>query len=292
MVDNPDNDDDLELGVFVYDLRPKPTILPPQPWWKRHATALREAGLGSIAFACALAAWTLGGDMILTAVVISVGWIAGSIGLITAPQKTTAWKSWRVSALFLVFLAEGGFLYWHFHSPEEPPSLIGGASINFSIPPIKKMPNGLNILPIRVTNSGDAPMLNYTYHFAQSFSGHLLTSKEENDLFNEYVGSKFYPEIEKATPEQRLPDDIFNSLVPGGYFELSQPNKEYNDDSIQQMSNEKLFVYDFLVVRYTDKLSMKKTYYYAEYCARRLFWKTPSPHAESIISSSTLENRR
>jgi hypothetical protein len=269
MVDDPGNHDDEEWGVFVYDLRPQPTS--PQPWWKRHATALRETGLGSVAFACALAAWTLGGDMVLTAIVIWVGLIAGAIGLVTAPQKTTPWKLWRVGGLFLFFLAEGGFLYSHFHGSVEAPSLLQGASINFSIPPVEKMPNGSNILRIRVTNSGDTPMLNFSYHYGQTFSRRLLTAVEENDLFNEYVGSKFYPDIEKATPEQRLPDDIFSSLVPGGYFELSQPNKEYNDDQIQQMTNEELFVYDFLIVRYTDKLSMKKTYYYAEYCAQRLF---------------------
>jgi hypothetical protein len=164
-------------------------------------------------------------------------------------------------------------LYWHFHGSEAPPSLIEGASVNFSIPPVKKMPTGSNILPIRVTSSGDATVLNFTYQFAQSISDKLITVEEENKLFNEYVGSKFYPGIEKATPEQRLPNDIFNNLVPGGYFELSQPNKEYDDDQIQQMKNEKLFVYDFLVIRYTDKFPMRQTYYYGEYCARRLFVK-------------------
>jgi hypothetical protein len=275
----------MGMSEIPTEYRAVQILIPPppdDPFWrrvrdffKRHLNSIISHPVCAFFFAgavaCVLGVWLSNGDLFAMIPVLALGWIFAALGWWWAPNLSLPVRIiWIVVSAFPLS-GEGYIVYWHFHDTEKPPQLFEGASVNFSIPPVEKMPDGSNILQIRVTNSGDTPMLNFSYHYAQSFSGRLLTVVEENDLFNEYVSSKFYPELEKATPEQRLPDDIFSSLVPGGYFELSQPNKEYNEDQIQQMTNEKLFVYDFLVVRYTDKLSMKKTYYYAEFCAQRLF---------------------
>lgn len=85
----------------------------------RNAAAIREAGLGVLAFGCALAPLGFGGDMLLTAIVLSVGWVLGTIGLGTAPKKSIAWKFTTIILLAVFFCAETAFLYWHFHGIPE-----------------------------------------------------------------------------------------------------------------------------------------------------------------------------
>jgi hypothetical protein len=274
MSDTPDGENDWVYGV--YDLRPKsqlplPAPAPPppkQPWWKRHATALRETGLGGIAFTCAIAAWTLGGDMTLTTIVVFVGWLAGSIGLATAPEKSTLWKWSRIVALFLAFLTESGFLYWHFHGSEKPPALASGASVGFAPQGPRLLSDGY-VFPMRIVNSGDAAMLNYDYRFGETSFNHILTVGEMNDAFDDAAGKEFYPLVEKVPRERLFPRSILNSIKPGNFIEPIQPTYRFSEDQIQQINGRRLFVYHFVVIRYTDPSSMERdTYYYGEYCAR------------------------
>jgi hypothetical protein len=96
-----------------------------------------------------------------------------------------------------------------------------------------------------------------------------LTVQEENKQFDELAGSKFYPDIEKADKENISPDAIFNRLDHGQALQLMQPKIKLDSNQLNQINSEKLFVYDFLVFRYTDKSSLqKRNYYYAEFCGR------------------------
>jgi hypothetical protein len=95
-----------------------PTAHEPEPrksWWARNATGIRETGLGALSFGCVIAALGLGGDMTLTIIVLLVGWVLGTIALVTAPHLSTTWKVITTILLFLFFTGETGFLYWHFH---------------------------------------------------------------------------------------------------------------------------------------------------------------------------------
>ena len=53
--------------------------------------------------------------MTLTLIVLIVGFLLGSLALVTLPEKPPRWKLIAVLALSIVFVVEGGFLYWHYH---------------------------------------------------------------------------------------------------------------------------------------------------------------------------------
>jgi hypothetical protein len=81
-------------------------------------SALRLARPIALAFAasftCAGVAWSLGGDMTLVIVALIAGWMLGSIGIATVPRKSNRWRALGIVVLLLLFIGEGGFLYWHF----------------------------------------------------------------------------------------------------------------------------------------------------------------------------------
>jgi hypothetical protein len=126
------------------------SVAPRRPsWWQRniskHATWLREAGLGGASFALALTALGLGGDMTLISIVLLAAWVVGSIALAMAPEKSRFWKIGTVVALSLFFLTEEGSLYWHFRKPDpssatpitpttEPPAALPQQAIKIAEP--------------------------------------------------------------------------------------------------------------------------------------------------------------
>lgn len=241
--------------------------------FSKSCTSFVRAVEFGLAFACVVAALTVGADPMLLIVLLVAGWVFAILGILSSnlSDRTAKFACFWAAVFFAI---EGALLHLHAVPSSlatDSMSLTNGASITFSLPPTKMMADGLNILPIRVTSSGDADLLNYTYYFGQAISDHLLSIREENNQFDRSVTQKFYPEIQKASAEQLFPEEIYNSLSPGGWFELGQPRGELSGDQIDRLKKGLLFLYDFLVVRYTDKNSMRKRYYYGEYCARRLF---------------------
>jgi hypothetical protein len=206
--------------------------------------------------------------MTLTAIVLLTGWMFGSIGVATAPYKAPAWKLCGIVLVFLFFAGWGGFLYWHFRkSPGD--GLAEGASVILTALGPMPLRDGSYNFPVKIDTQGEDSVLNYTYWFGQHISDHILTVQEENKQFDELAGSKFYPDIEKADKENISPDAIFNRLDHGQALQLMQPKIKLDSNQLNQINSEKLFVYDFLVFRYTDKSSLqKRNYYYAEFCGR------------------------
>ncbi len=113
MSDSEDFGETFVRSEVVFPVLPRPS------WWARNADTVRELGLGTLSSGCALAPFGFGGDMTLTAIVLSAGWVLGSIALGTVPQKSFAWKSLAILLLFVFFCAETGFLYWHFHGTPQ-----------------------------------------------------------------------------------------------------------------------------------------------------------------------------
>jgi hypothetical protein len=205
----------------------------------------------------------MAGDMELTSIALFVGWALGGVGVVTAPGKDAWWKAWGLLILAVVFFAEGLFLDRHFHSGESPSMAIGGSfQITTAAPQLS--PNGLFDFPVAMRNNGDDSILNYSYWFGQRPTDKLLTIAEENKYFDEAT-KVFLEHLE----EQKTPN-IINLLKPGDTAVISQPKVHYDRDAFNRIAQGQEFVYDFVVVHYTDKKSIaERAYYIAEYCARR-----------------------
>jgi hypothetical protein len=245
---------------------------PPESWWKRHiarrATAIREWGLGGLSFGCVVAAFGLGGDMELTGVVLSVGWILGGVAILTAPKWSAFLKAVTILALTLFFGFDGVFLNRHFHA-QEIPSVGAGATIAFAVLPPRLLANGVYKFPLRVYNSGNEAVLNYYFQFGEVVAARLLTAQEEDESFKELVSEPFNATAAIARSEMLKSQQIINSIPVGGFYEVMQSNAGLNADQTQQINSGKIFAYHFLALEYTDKASFASgLFYYAEYCGR------------------------
>jgi hypothetical protein len=115
MSDSQDFGDRFYATQTAFPVPPDPDPEARQSWWTRNADTVRELGFGTLSSACALAPFGFGGDMTLIVIILSAGWILGSIALWTWPQKTIVWRAVAIFLLFAFFCIETGFLYWHFH---------------------------------------------------------------------------------------------------------------------------------------------------------------------------------
>jgi hypothetical protein len=103
-------------GTYVFPIPPDDGLLS-RLSFKARATITTGEFAGALT--CAAVAWSVGADMTLTIGALFAAWILGSIGIATVPAKSGPWKVLAVIGLFLVFAAEGRFLYWHFQPKAE-----------------------------------------------------------------------------------------------------------------------------------------------------------------------------
>jgi hypothetical protein len=92
--------------------------LPPDESWWRGLSSSWKTGISTVeftlAFACAIAAWTVGADIVLRVIALIVGWIFASFGFATVANKTGMWRVSGVLIAFAILAVEGGFLTWHY----------------------------------------------------------------------------------------------------------------------------------------------------------------------------------
>src|SRR5437879_769537 len=96
--------------------------LPPKRWrrlFDRNISVIRTVEFG-LALGCIWAAWTAGGDMWLVIPALILGFCFAAVGIAMVPGLSNIRKfAWK-SAVALVYVGIGGFLYWHFIPKAEP----------------------------------------------------------------------------------------------------------------------------------------------------------------------------
>lgn len=108
---NP-TEENKPLGTHVFPVPPDDGLLSRLSFKARTAITTGEF---AAALACTGVAWSEGGDMSLTVPALILGWLLGSIGIATVPNKNRGWRLLRIIGLLLFFSAVGVFLNWHFH---------------------------------------------------------------------------------------------------------------------------------------------------------------------------------
>jgi hypothetical protein len=103
------------MGMAEQDTSPAP-----ERWW-RAARLLLQKNIGIVRAAefalcvgLAAGAWFAGSDMFLAVPALLLAWAVAAIGIMAS---SLAWR-WIIiwsAALLLLFVGEGGILYWHFH---------------------------------------------------------------------------------------------------------------------------------------------------------------------------------
>ncbi len=123
----------------------------------------------ALAFACALAAWFAGSDLILVIPALVIGWIFVSIGLYSSASVQPKWP-WIVISFFL-FSAQGIFLYIHYKSePEDlrvsfqfanqPPNTISIVYQFLNLGKHSVLINGVGLLETVAINEKQDPLEN------------------------------------------------------------------------------------------------------------------------------------
>jgi hypothetical protein len=79
-------------------------------WKKAIATGEFTAALG-----CIIAGWTLGGDLILTAIALAIGWLVACVGFATLPESSKPHTAVGIVLAAALFGGEYIFLDHHFH---------------------------------------------------------------------------------------------------------------------------------------------------------------------------------
>jgi hypothetical protein len=134
----PDPSDDDKLpDTYVFPIPPRDGLLSRLSF---RARATITTGEFAGALTCAAVAWSVGGDMTLTMVALFSGWVLGSIGIATVPTKSGAWRFLAVIGLLLIFAAEGGFLYWHFHGQSKAVEVGGDKPVPPTVQPSASSP--------------------------------------------------------------------------------------------------------------------------------------------------------
>jgi hypothetical protein len=149
----------------------------------------------------------------------------------------------------------------------EPSELLGtGGSVQLTSLPARLMPDGSFKAPVAIVSKGDEEILNYTYHFQQQVTNRILDLKEEHEAFEE-AAKQFFADAKTAKGQEIK--GIANLLKPNDIAVIMQPVISLDKDTMEKILHQQQFLYDFVVVRYTDKDSVKKNrYYIAEHCAR------------------------
>ncbi len=126
--------------------------------------------------------------------------------------------------------------------------------------------NGKFKFPLTIRNNGEEPIINYGYWFHQVVTNRILTIAEENAEF-ENATKNFLSDARANKPNRKV--FIGNLLKLTDAAQIAQSNDGLDKATVDNLSQGRQFVYNFLVVHYTDKQSIKDNkYYIAEYCGR------------------------
>lgn len=115
----PHDEDGLPVSSYAYPA-------PPDSGWRwlsgvsRTWKAVIVTGEFTIVLACAIAAWTVGGDVALTIIALVIGWLVACVGFATLPESSNARTAVGIIAVSVLFVGEYVFLDRHFHGGVAP----------------------------------------------------------------------------------------------------------------------------------------------------------------------------
>ncbi|WP_316223620.1 hypothetical protein [Bradyrhizobium sp. SZCCHNS30581] len=149
---------------------------------------------------------------------------------------------------------------------QKPTEVVSGGNVQVFPSGVELNPNGKFKFPLTIRNNGEEPIINYGYWFRQAVTDRILTIAEENAEF-EKATKNFLSDARANKPNRKL--FIGNLLKLTDTAQIAQSNEGLDKATVDNISQGRQFVYNFLVVHYTDKQSIKDNkYYIAEYCGR------------------------
>jgi len=221
------------------------------------------------------------GAMVIANVIFVAVWVVAVFLIAVSPNWSRRMKVSATATLTIILIVLDAIaIYRHQDAgPEEIASAVlritsyqkatdtsMGGSVQITPVGAQLYPNGRFQYPIAIRSNGDGAILNYNYHFRQLLSNRLLTIAEEHKEFEEST-KEFFADAQKA--KQQKITDIISLLNRNDTAALAQPKIDYDRATVDKVSQGQQFIYNFVVVRYTDKESIKNSkYYIAEYCGR------------------------
>jgi hypothetical protein len=216
------------------------------------------------ALACILGVWFSSGEMFITVPVLTLGWIFSALGWWWTPHLSARAKTIWILCSAAPLILEGYLL--HEHALSGAP-IAAGANIRFAVEAPRQLLNGRFAFPIQIIGISEEATLNYSYHFRQILTNRKLTFAEENKEFDDAT-KDFYADVEHAKRMKPF-EGISGRLNYHDVMQLTQPEVQYDQQTVDDINQGKQFLYNFVVFRYTDKDSREQNRYYdAEFCAR------------------------
>jgi hypothetical protein len=198
------------------------------------------------------------------------------LDLVTGKQSSVSapWAELAIAAVILAIILPTSIVIYNGQRWQSVVDLLkSGANIRISDLPAAKRSDGSYYFQIRLNNTGSLPGKDWDLIFSTKNTTHILSANEEDKLFSDATehqlgvilgfGQFLAESFPKFLKEHRAKANVI------GVLDMVNHNQSITSEQIKEIDDKKSFLYNFVLLRYTDDAAEKEgIHYFASHCSR------------------------